>query len=391
MIDSKRPVIIFDDVFFTLSESGIAKYWLNIMREFELLESSKDLPFEMVTLNRSGKFQSSIFKKIDFPKWDQKLTATDRINISKVAKDWNATYFLSSYDTFCQDVINIKVVFDTIPEVFGFSRKNRTWLERELSIFRANKIICISQSTQSDMQKIYPTLTTVSDQIVYPGLDTSVFFPSTGSEILEFKKSIGMPNYILYVGARGRESDYKNAKLLFKAFEHAVPQDFSVLFVGGEVLSEDEIESLNRYKIKYNQIFPLDSELRLIYSSADCLVSTSLYEGFGMPVLEALACGTPVITTQTSSLPESSGGLGLKISGFNPQELYEAIKLSQGAEFRTKFRTQGIEHSKTFSWSDSANILLSQILTMSRDFNAPSKSLNKIFVDYDELMVFMEI
>ena len=383
-----RPVLLFDDVFFSLADSGIAKYWSNIMHEFENFEKNNSLPVELIILNRSNKFANSIFQKIDFPLWDTVLPAVERSNLAHVAKHAGASIFLSSYDTYCPGISNYKVVYDLIPEVFHFEKKNRTWLERVMSMIYAKGIIAISNSTLHDLNTYYPKLQNIRNSIAYPGVIPSEFYLKPESENFKFRAAKGFQNYVLYIGARGRENEYKNGQLLFEMLNFASPDDFGVIFVGGNELSTKEIESLSGFQ--FHHLYPTDFELGSIISAADCTIVTSIYEGFGMPVLESLACGTPVITTGRSSLPEASGDLDIRISGASPIELFTAIKHAQSKTSRDAARENGPKHSQAFTWSKTAKGLLSEILDIKTQDDSSNLQIHHKFNYYDQLMLLSQ-
>ena len=99
----------------------------------------------------------------------------------------------------------------------------------------------------------------------------------------------------------------------------------------------------------------------LLYINAECFVYPSLYEGFGLPPLEAMQCGTPVITANITSLPEVVGDAGIMINPYNDSELLEAYsKMYFNEKLRNELSKKGIERAKQFSWSKCTNIMINQ-------------------------------
>jgi glycosyltransferase involved in cell wall biosynthesis len=95
--------------------------------------------------------------------------------------------------------------------------------------------------------------------------------------------------------------------------------------------------------------------LRVLYSNADLFVFPSLYEGFGMPVLEAMACGTPVITSKTTSLPEVAGDAAVLINPEDAEELADAIiQVLDDDSLQADLRARGLERAKQFTWQRAA-------------------------------------
>jgi glycosyltransferase involved in cell wall biosynthesis len=102
-----------------------------------------------------------------------------------------------------------------------------------------------------------------------------------------------------------------------------------------------------------------DSELPTLYSAAETFAFPSHYEGFGLPVLEAMACGTPVVASRASSLPEVVGDAGMQIDPDDPERLASALELlALNPEMRTDFSARGLERAALFSWDAAANVML---------------------------------
>ena len=102
-----------------------------------------------------------------------------------------------------------------------------------------------------------------------------------------------------------------------------------------------------------------DANLAALYSSADIMAFPSLYEGFGLPVLEAMACGVPVFASSVSSLPEVTGDAALLVDPSNVEDMADAmLKLTENVDLRQSIREKGLERAEQFSWQASAEALL---------------------------------
>src|SRR5262249_27085968 len=137
--------------------------------------------------------------------------------------------------------------------------------------------------------------------------------------------------------------------------------DFDVLCLGGEVQIEPEIRRALLPGMKCIRIEVSDDELALAYSGAVALVFPSLYEGFGLPVIEAMACGCPVITTRHGSLAEAAGDAALLTSGLAKDEMCGAILAMLEGSNRSEFIARGLAHVSRFSWSGMAETLERQM------------------------------
>ncbi|MFM6396127.1 MAG: glycosyltransferase, partial [Planktothrix sp.] len=140
---------------------------------------------------------------------------------------------------------------------------------------------------------------------------------------------------------------------------------------------EDEIEAHVKNDSGVHLLKLSDAELKVAYSGAVALVYSSLYEGFGMPVAEAMACGCPVITCPYASLPEVGGNAVLYVSGRDVNELVEAMIKIQQPKVRESMIPLGLEQSKQFSWSKMAEIVKS-VLMKSAISSLGKNSINQI-------------
>ena len=208
---------------------------------------------------------------------------------------------------------------------------------------QAQHIICISQTTAQDITNFYgiPANKITSIPLAY---DRTHFYP------LNLPKR----NYFLYIG---RQDPYKNIQRLITAFA-ALPnsKDYELWLVGPSdrrytpTLTAQVAELGITNQVKFLDYVPY-SELPKIINEAIALVFPSLWEGFGLPVLEAMACGTPVITSNLSSLPEVAGDAAILINPYSTGEIIEAMQaIATDLELRSRLSSQGITHSQQFSW-----------------------------------------
>lgn len=215
---------------------------------------------------------------------------------------------------------------------------------------RAARIITISQSSRQDVHHFFGVpLNRIS--VVPPGVD-EVYRPLPETAVAAFRRKKGVGRFILHVGTL---QPRKNIPVLLNAFANLPPSDLKLVLVGGKGwLYEEIFTQVKKLNIEERVLFTgyvPDAELPLWYNAAEMLVFPSLYEGFGMPVVEAMACGTPVIAAKASSIPEAAGEAGLLFSPQSAAELTERITaVQQEPELRAKLITWGLQHAKTFSW-----------------------------------------
>jgi glycosyltransferase involved in cell wall biosynthesis len=208
---------------------------------------------------------------------------------------------------------------------------------------QAQHIICNSQATANDITKFYQIPSNKITPIPL-ACDRSHF---------RFL-NLSTKNYFLYIG---RQDSYKNLQRLITAFS-ALPSrgDYELWLVGPTdkrytPLLQTQVEELGiNHLVKFLNYVPYD-ELPIIINQAIALVFPSLWEGFGLPVLEAMACGTPVITSNISSLPEVTGDAAILINPYNTEEITAAMQtIVNDSESRKQLSQQGIKRANQFSW-----------------------------------------
>ncbi len=222
-------------------------------------------------------------------------------------------------------------------------------------IKRATGIIAVSQATKKDLMH-YLGILGERISVIYPGVDHKLFRP--------VPRRIYNEPYILFVGS---EHPQKNLTGLVKAFNQLKREprfnDLKLVKVGKAGGQEANFrgqttEVINALDLSREVIladFVPEADLPAYYSGAEVFVLPSLYEGFGFPPLEAMACGCPVITSNTSSLPEVVGGAGIMVNPYDTDSLVEAIRqVLTDSELRKDMIRKGLEQSKKFSWEKTA-------------------------------------
>ncbi len=230
-------------------------------------------------------------------------------------------------------------------------------------IKRASHIIAISQSTKSDLTK-YLRIPETRISVIYNGVDHNIFKPYQSYDMRPHHirlRTLRHKPYILYVGS---ERWRKNLGRLLEAFAQ-LKVDFprlKLVKVGGpgrsEELRSDTMRRLSSLGITKDVIFIdyiHEVDLAYYYCSAALLVYPSLYEGFGLPPLEAMACGCPVVTTNTSSLPEVVGEAGIMVNPYDTRSLVQAMRrVLTDDKLRDNMVRKGLEHARQFSWEKAA-------------------------------------
>ena len=244
--------------------------------------------------------------------------------------------------------------FLRFPELFN--RGNRFYLGTFTppSLRRADRVITISEHTKRDVVE----LCGVPPERVTPILLAADprFRPCDPREVAAFKARKGLPErFILYMGTL---EPRKNVGTLVRAYAElraAGVTDCDLILAGARGWQYqpvfDLVEALGLGPYVHFPGFVPDAEQALWYSSAVIFAYPSLYEGFGLPLLEAMACGTPVVASRSSSLPEVVGEAGMLVSPSDPHELSAALRALLVSEDRqAHLREAGLARARTFSW-----------------------------------------
>ena len=217
-------------------------------------------------------------------------------------------------------------------------------------------IITISENTKRDLYEHYG-LPRDKVHVVYNGIDHDRFFIQKESTIVRLKEKYALSNYLLIVGA---SRPHKNVGAALRAFHKAQTriQNTQLVIVGGRKEYTDElkraVKEFDIKRVRFLKYVPTP-ELPALYAAATALVYPSLYEGFGLPPLEAMACGCPVIVSNTSSLPEVCGNAACYIDPKNEDEMAEVmVAVVSDGGLRLKLKNKGLSRAKLFSWDKTA-------------------------------------
>lgn len=242
-------------------------------------------------------------------------------------------------------------VYDMIQELFNKGENKKTIRFKKKSFDAANLIISISESTKKDLCRLYPIN---PDKIIvaHPGVD-EIFFKKNSPNVKTKKRP-----YMLYVGSRSYK--YKNFNLLLKTFiDRKYFLDFDLVVFGGEKdLSPAELKTVKKYNEGnwLKQEFGSDEKLADIYANALVFIYPSLYEGFGIPPLEAMAAGCPVVASHSSSIPESVGNAGLLFDPNSQEDLAEKIeKILHNKAMADDLALKGKIRARQFTWDAMAD------------------------------------
>lgn len=357
--------ILIDGVIFQLQKNrpvGIYRTWKTLLTKL----SESRLAEKIVLLDRAATapFIPGI-KTIQIREYIQNDFEADSLYLEDICREENAALFISTYYTYPENSHSALMLHDMIPEITGtFNLIESQWRAKAKAIEKAFAYFSVSQSTLNDFRKLFPQF---SNRKTYLTLNAAGSFKSnTSAEIEGFKKkhNIQKPYFLLI----GNLLLYKNAILFFRAFSLLENKaDYEILCVGAEE------KELNNFFAPYtcgmpcHMLFLNDEDLSKAYSGAIALVYPSRYEGFGLPVLEAMKSGCPVITCRNSSLPEVAGDAALYVDEVDVAQMRDALIKIQQPDIRNELIRKGLENVKRFSWKETGRKLVAAIQEILED------------------------
>jgi len=350
------PKILIDGVFFQLYRTGITRVWNSLLEKW----AENSFGNHIIVLDRAGTASKIAgIRYLTIPAYNYGTTDADREMLQQVCDEEGADLFISTYYRTPLSTPSVFMAYDMIPEVMEWDLNRPVWQDKHHAIRSASSLIAVSENTANDLVRFFPEISRDSVKVAYCGVDP-IFYPANPQEIEDFKDKykIAKP-YFLVVGLR---SGYKNAMLFFQSFAKLENKDsFAIVCVGGGEELEDELVPYVSEKNIYLLPHIEDNDLRLAYTAAVALVYPSKYGGLGLPILEAMACGCPVITCPVASIPEVAGDAVLYVN-HDVDEMAIALSDIQNQEVRQSLIAAGFEQARKFSWSQMAKTVSSVLI-----------------------------
>jgi glycosyltransferase involved in cell wall biosynthesis len=243
------------------------------------------------------------------------------------------------------------------PERLSRSRRLYLRMLTGLTCRRAERVIAISHSTAQDLTA---TLNIPAEKIdiAAPGYDNALFRPLPEDEVSRFRRTMNLPErFWLFVGTL---EPRKNLVTLLEAYAALPPASRLPLIIGGgkgwdyQAIFDTVARHNLTSTVQFVGFIP-SAQLRFWYNSAEAFLYPSVFEGFGLPVLEAMACGTPVLVSDASSLPEVAGMAGRTLPPHDVSVWTEALRAAEGDDtWRREAREQGFREASRYSWDETA-------------------------------------
>lgn len=328
--------------------TGVSVYTDNLVKNLLLIDRKNEyIPFGG-SLRRMNDLKRLDYVKKVFPIpptladiiWNRLHTVPIEWLIGSVdvfhSSDWTQPPSKAFKVTTIHDLSPLKFPKFTHPKIKSSHEARLAWVAKEI-----DRIIVPSQATKRDLVDLG-----FGEKIirVIPEAPREDFKKHSNEEIASLKRKYRINGkYLITVGIGGR----KNTENLIKAFELAKAGENLTLVLVGETRNH-----INESRgLRYVGHLP-NNELSILYSGAEALLYTSLYEGFGLPILEAMKCGCPVVTSNVSSMPETAGGGALLVDPYHVDSITQGIK--EALKNKNELIKKGHIRVKDFSWTKTA-------------------------------------
>jgi glycosyltransferase involved in cell wall biosynthesis len=354
-----RPLkLIVDGIIFQIANSLTAGLWASVLPN--LLNF---LLVPVILLDRGNAPDLRGMERIPFPSYGRHCHAQDSLLLDKICQLQAADVFLSTYYTTPLLTPSLSVIYDMIPERLGWALSGRIWREKELAISHGRRHLCLSDRTRLDLLGFYPELERSAIDVGSCGVASETVATNAFAleESLRTQFGLTRPFYIL-MGSRIHGQDCKTLRLLFEAIRRMRNVDFDVLCVGNEPELEQWSTELAPTGCRFVCAELNDRDLALAYRTAAALIYPSLYEGFAIPVFEAISCGCPVITTNLGGLTGvTESAAAYVIEGHSISQMTEALGAVRAPKVRQRLGRAGQDQVAELRPSNFADALARNI------------------------------
>lgn len=348
--------LILDSVIFDLQKSGgISKFWA---KHLENLEIKK---YNFLSMESSQSSNNIFRKEINLSSVNiidkQPFDRYKKVKVNcKSDTVFHSSYFRNPDNN---NIPVIHTVHDFMYEKFDSGLKKQVHiLQKKLAMKRADVIVCVSNKTKEDMFELYPWTRDKLVHVIHNGTDNEFYPILDKSEPLYINNHILAQNsYFLYVGARGYCKNFDFVIDVMKS-DYAVENNLKLVCVGGGGFSCQEVNKLNSSGVLHN-IIKFDGinsvDLNNLYNYSKALIIPSIYEGFGIPALEAARTGTIVLGANNSSIPEVVGDETFLFSPFDLQDAINKIEKLDDSTVMQSVSEKLLSHSQNFTWENMTN------------------------------------
>lgn len=313
-------------------QGGVANYTKKLSEELSKIDGLEMVYFySSLRKSYQGKLRNVKSYRLPPTLFEMLFNKWRNVSIEKLigpvdifhSSDWTQPKSKAKKVTTYHDVVPLKYPEWSHPKIVDVHKRRLKLVEQEIDM-----VIAVSESTKRDLLEI-SSIPEEKITVIYEG-PTVDFKPQSQEKINKFKQKYGLPDkFVLAIGGVGERRNLKRVKEVCKGYN---------LVIAGQTLPWLGTE-----------------ELGLLYNAADLLLYPSLYEGFGLPLLDAFACGLPVITSNVSSMPEVGGNAAAYVNPLSVEDIKDKLNMVMSdKKIREEMVKKGFERVKQFSWEKAA-------------------------------------
>jgi mannosyltransferase len=343
--------VIFDNIIYSLQNSGGGSvYWTELIKRFN--NHNIDVVFYDPKEENNNIFRKELVLNNIKQETFLNLKIRRYLNFTKSIKEksiFHSSYFRISKS---KNAINITTVHDFTTEKFrtGLARRVNLW-QKKYAVMNSAGIICISENTKNDLIKFIPNVDQSKIRVIYNGVSNDFFKIEEGYNISDKDERFsGLENYkyILYIGHR---TSYKNFPIAVEVASR-FKDKYKLVIIGEPFNDEEKAMVEEKLGNNYLIISKLDNEgLNMLYNKAFVLLYPSSYEGFGIPIIEAMKTHCPVIASKNSSIPEVAGDGAFLCEKADADLFEKGVIQLENIDFRDNLIKKGLVQSSKFNWN----------------------------------------
>lgn len=341
--------------------TGIGQYTLQLLSRMSLsggrwylysnLKLLPDISFAGNVVVRDGQMTGRAMATL----WSQTLLP-HQVGRDGIDLFWSPRHHLPLFlDSRIKQVVTIHdLVWRHAPQTMKSTGRLLDFLLMPRSIRKADGVIAVSAATAADIQAELPALPNDRVRVIHEGASCVDPLPR---EVLD---SLGITGkFILFVGTLEPRKNLKRLLVAYRSLEPELQREYPLVIAGGKGWGEDDLAALIvGYGLEDHVVitgYVAGDVLATLYRYAELLVMPSLYEGFGLPLVEAMSFGTPVLTSNCSSMKEVTGEAGVLVDPYDSASIATGIKeVLVDNELRNRLAKKGRERAKIFSWDRAA-------------------------------------
>lgn len=352
--------VLIDGVCFQLYQNSISRIWKALIKEW--VEDGFAKQITVIDRAESAPKIPGV-KYISLPYYNYNTPDTEREILQQICDQEGTNIFVSTYHTTPITTPSVFIAYDMNPELMGWDLNHPMWREKHHAIKNALAYISFSQNTAQDLVRFFPHISLKSVTTVGNGIDRKTFAVANQEEIHNFKSKYGIskPYFLVVAGNKG----YHNNILFFQSFAQlASKEGFDIICTGSNLTLSSELRKCTSGNVVHMLELD-DEELATAYSGAIALVYLSNHESFTLPVLEAIACGCPVITGKNPAIMEFAEEAVIYVNDDDVDGMIAALCDVQKPTVRRSLITLGLKQAKKFSYSQMANQISSVLIDAS--------------------------